>query len=130
MSDDPGFSPFSGDGVQIVPVLSEGVLRITMSGSVEMRDPGAALNPFWEDVDARAFRMGIERIEVDMSGVSFMNSSGLLTLVRWITRVRDRVGGAGYRMTFHFDENVTWQRTNVPILARLAPDSVSLERIP
>lgn len=130
MSEQQHFESFLGDGVQIVPLLSEGVLRVTMSGSVEMRDPGAALNPFWEALDERASRLGVERVEVDMSGVSYMNSSGILTLVRWITRVRDRVGAPGYRMTFHFDENVTWQRTNVPILAKLAPGSVSLEKIP
>jgi hypothetical protein len=130
MSAPPRLEPFERDGVRIAPALAGAALVVAMSGTVEMRDPGAALNPYWDEVDDLAVRLGVARVEVDMSAVSYMNSSGLTTLVRWITKVRDRAGGNGYRMTFLFDEGVTWQRTNVPVLAKLAPDSVALGKAP
>mgnify|MGYP000925249232 FL=1 len=122
-------APVPEDGVRIDAELREGGLRITMTGAVEMRDPGAVLNPFWESVDASVSRLGIARTEVDLSGVSFMNSSGLMTLVRWITRPHEAGENAGCRVTLRYDEGVTWQRTNVPILARPSPAFVALERI-
>ena len=55
-----------------------------------------------------------------------MNSSGILTLVRWVMRLIASTGAAPYKVVFRYDPNVTWQRTNVPVLARLAPESVTL----
>jgi hypothetical protein len=50
-----------------------------------------------------------------------MNSSGILTLVRWITKLKIN---PGYRLVFRYDRNVTWQRSSIPTLAKLAPNVV------
>ena len=53
MSATPAFAPLYAEGLNIVPALGEGVLRIKMAGAVEMRDPGDLLTQHTVDlVDA------------------------------------------------------------------------------
>lgn len=126
MTSERAFPTLSVDDLRISAAVSDGVLRVTMSGSVEMRDSRSVLDPYWADLDAEALRLGIRKIEIDLRSVAFMNSSGLLTFVRWLTRLKERTEGTGYKVLFHYDTNVTWQRTNVPVLAKLAPGAVHL----
>lgn len=125
-SNAPFGPPLTAEGVTIVPRMENGVLRVAMSGAVEMRDPGVVLNPYWNGLDEEVRRRGIKRVEVDMRDLNFMNSSGILTLVRWVTRVK---GEKPYHIDLQFDRNVTWQRTSVPTLAKLAPEIVSATEI-
>ncbi len=116
--------PFSADGVSITPRVDEGVLRVHVAGAVEMREPGEMLNPYWTMIDEETRRLGIRRVEVDLRDLNFMNSSGILTLVRWITRAKGHPADANYNLVLQYDRNVTWQRTSIPTLAKLAPQIV------
>src|SRR5207244_1158990 len=49
---EPGLAPFSAEGIRLVPALSGDAVRVSMSGIVDMRDPGELLNPFWIALDA------------------------------------------------------------------------------
>jgi hypothetical protein len=115
------FTPLSAEGLSITPQPSGDVLRVKMTGAVEMRDPGELLNPYWTGIDDAARAKSVKRVEVDLRDVSFMNSSGILTLVRWITKAKTH---NAYMMTLQYDRNVTWQRTSIPTLAKLAPQIV------
>jgi hypothetical protein len=111
----------NAEGVHIVPTVEDGVMRISVSGAIEMREPGELLNPFWNSIDEDARGRGIRRVELDLRDLSFMNSSGILTLVRWITKVRGHAPDGAYQLVLLYDRNVTWQRTSIPTLAKLAP---------
>ena len=128
MSEKTPFSPLTAEGVTVVPRIENGVLRIAMSGAVEMRDPGVALNPYWNGIDDEVRRVGMKRVQLDMRDLNFMNSSGLLTLVRWVTRVKGH-GNKPYQIELLFDRNVTWQRTSIPTIAKLAPEIVTATEI-
>jgi hypothetical protein len=122
MSSERGFVPLNVDTLSIVPRLDGDTLRVAMSGAVEMRDPGDVLNPYWTLIDEEARRRNLKLVELDVRDLNFMNSSGILTLVRWITRCKSH--GDGYRLVLLFDRNVTWQRASIPTLAKLAPNVV------
>ena len=122
MSGAGSFVPLTVDTLSIVPRLDGDTLRIAMTGAVEMRDPGDALNPYWTLIDEEARRLGLKTVELDVRDLNFMNSSGILTLVRWITRCKST--GDCYRLVLHYDRNVTWQRASIPTLAKLAPNVV------
>ena len=126
MADPQRFLPLAADGLQIAPTLAAGELRIVMSGAVEARDPGAILNPYWSQVDEELVKGGIRRVELDLRVLAFMNSSGILTLVKWISQARAHPPAAAYSVAVRYDREITWQRTNVPILAKLAPGVVRL----
>jgi hypothetical protein len=118
------FVPLSAEGLSITPQASGDLLRIKMIGAVEMRDPGDLLNPYWTGVDDAARAQKMKRVEVDLRDVSFMNSSGILTLVRWITKAKTHAPDTAYMLVLQYDRNVTWQRTSIPTLAKLAPKTV------
>lgn len=117
-----GFVPLTVDTLSITPRLNGDTLHVSMSGAVEMRDPGDVLNPYWTLVDEEARRSNLKVVELDVRDLNFMNSSGILTLVRWITRCKSH--GDGYRLVLQYDRNVTWQRSSIPTLAKLAPNVV------
>lgn len=114
-------TPLQAEGLHIVPTVADGLMKIRISGAIEMRDPGELLNPFWTNVDEEVRRRNIRRVEVDLRDLNFMNSSGILTLVRWITKARTHKGDSAYKLVLQYDRNVTWQRTSIPTLAKLAP---------
>ena len=116
------FVPLTVDTLSIVPRLEGDTLHISMSGAVEMRDPGDVLNPYWTLIDEEARRRNLKLVELDVRDLNFMNSSGILTLVRWITRCKTREDC--YRLVLQYDRNVTWQRASIPTLAKLAPNVV------
>ena len=118
------FTPFSAEGLSITPHTSGDVLRVKMIGAVEMRDPGELLNPYWTGLDEAARERKVKRVEVDLRDVNFMNSSGILTLVRWITKAKAHAAADAYTLVLQYDRNVTWQRTSIPTLAKLAPKTV------
>jgi hypothetical protein len=118
---DTTFAPLSAEGLSIVPHPSGDVLRVKMTGAVEMRDPGELLNPYWNGLDEAVREKKLKRVEVDLRDVNFMNSSGILTLVRWITKAKAHAPDDGYTLVLQYDRNVTWQRTSIPTLAKLAP---------
>ena len=115
------FAWLNTQGVRIAPRLDGTVLRLTMSGSVDGRDPGAVFDPYWTTVDQAARREGITEIELDIRELEYMNSSGLLTLVRWLMKVREQTA---YAIVIRYDRDHTWQKTSVPVLAKLAPGVV------
>lgn len=123
MSAAPGFQPLTAEGVTVVPRLDGNLLHISMSGAVEMRDPGVVFNPYWNALDDEVRRRSISRVQLDVRDLNFMNSSGILTLVRWLTRAKSHAEKR-YRIELQYDRNVTWQRTSIPTLAKLAPDLV------
>jgi hypothetical protein len=118
----------NAEGLQMIPSLSGETLAIKVAGVVEMRDPGELLNPFWIHIDETAVARGVKHVAVDFRDLSFMNSSGILTLVRWITRAKAHAPAA-YTIALQYDGNATWQRTSIPTLAKLAPSIVTAVEI-
>ena len=124
MSGERGFiPPLKVDTLTILPLLDGDTLRVAMSGAVEMRDPGDVLNPYWTLIDEEALRQNLKVVELDVRDLNFMNSSGILTLVRWITRCKVARRTA-ISLVLQYDRNVTWQRSSIPTLAKLAPNVV------
>jgi len=127
MSTREPINPLKTEGLYVIPeVGQDGVMRVVMSGAVEMRDPGDVLNPYWIAIDDHVRQGSIKRVELDVRDLNFMNSSGILTLVRWITRLKNE---PAYQLVLEYDRNVTWQRTSIPTLAKLAPAAVITSEI-
>jgi len=119
--------PLKIDGLSIVPRVEGDTMQIAMSGVVEMRDPGQTLNPYWTLIDEEARRRRLKFVDLNVRELSFMNSSGILTLVRWIMRCKTATDG--YRIRLHYDRSLTWQRASITTLAKLAPNVVTLMEI-
>ena len=121
-------SPFvslDAPGIRVDAQRDGVVLRVAMSGSVEARDPAALFDPYWSGLDEAVRALGLTQVELDLSRLDFMNSSGILTLVRWVMKLKAR---PDYELLIRYDDELTWQRTNVPVLTKLAPAVVRMSR--
>ena len=118
------FVPLDAEDVQVSVRLDGAVLHLAMSGSVETRDPGGVLDPYWHTLDDTLRREGVPHVELDISALDFMNSSGILTLVRWVMKVAAQ---PAYQILIRYDDEVAWQQTSLPVLVRLAPAVVRVE---
>lgn len=87
-----------------------GVMRLASVGAYT-----AALAGLQERIEA-----GPATYEVDISGLSFLNSSGITALSRLVLSARQKA----VALTFVIDEAVLWQRKTLPSLARLYPKVV------
>jgi hypothetical protein len=117
------FASLDAQGVKVKARLEGGVLRLVMSGSLEARDPSVLFDPYWKSVDEALRRKGVKQVELDICGLDYMNSSGILTLVRWAVTAK---ADPAYQIVIRHDRNLTWQKVNVPVLAKLAPAVVSM----
>lgn len=120
------FPTLDAPGVRIKTRLEGEVLKVDMSGTVETREPGLTFDPYWNDVDESVRREGVRHVELDIRGVDFMNSSGILTLVRWMIKVKQ---DPAYEIVIRHDRDLTWQKSSVPVLAKLAPASVRVAEL-
>ena len=117
------FASLDAEGARISAVLDGDVLKVSMSGTVETRDAGTTLDLYWKRLDEAIRAAGLKQVELDTTSLSFMNSSGILTLVRWLTRVRSH---PDYQIAIRHDRSLTWQKTNIPVLGKLAPSVVRI----
>jgi hypothetical protein len=115
----------SGD-LKIVPAQDGGMLRIKMSGIIDMRDPQTLLNPYWEGIDKELVDTGIKEVELDVRGLDFMNSSGIICMVRWLTLAKAHPPEKAYRIVVQHDPTIGWQKKNIPLFLKLAPAIVVL----
>lgn len=70
-----------------------------------------------EIVSARA-----QVFNVDVRGLTFVNSSAIRAFVDWISRAAH----AGYKLSFTTSAAITWHRLSFSVLKTLAPESVEI----
>ena len=94
-------------------------LRLTWSGEFDEREPGTVLKDYAAEVEQIA-GSGRHAVSIDVSGVTFMNSSGIGFLTRFIRALADR----GVSVEVEYDTRVPWQELSKRcmrlIFARLA----------
>ena len=117
------FASLEAQGVKVKARLEGEILCLTLSGSLEARDPSPLFDPYWTGIDEALRRKGVKQVELDIRGLDFMNSSGILTLVRWMIKAK---ANPTYSIVIHHDRNLTWQKVNVPVLVKLAPGVVRM----
>lgn len=117
------FESLKAPGINVHAHPKGDVLMIEMVGSVDGRDAGTVFDAYWSGIDSAIRQAGLRTVELDIRGLEFMNSSGILTIVRWLSKIKE---SPTYEIVIHHDRELTWQRTNVPVLAKLAPAVVRL----
>ncbi|HEX2573694.1 MAG TPA: hypothetical protein VH877_29355 [Polyangia bacterium] len=118
--------PLASGDLKIAAALDGEILRIKMSGIVDMRDPQTILNPYWEKVDKEIVSAGLQQVELDVRGVDFMNSSGIICMVRWITQAKARAPDEAYHIVVQHEPAIGWQKKTIPLFLKLAPGLVTL----
>jgi hypothetical protein len=111
---------FKHDTVDFEPGPS--LLRI--KGTITLPDPSKKLQPFLDRVHRAIMADGVKEYQVDVTDLTFVNSSAIRLFVDWVTRLE--ASGRPYKIAFITDRTKTWQRTAFKGIASLGGESVRI----
>ncbi|HEY9721204.1 MAG TPA: hypothetical protein V6D47_04275 [Oscillatoriaceae cyanobacterium] len=115
---------FKNDKVEITVDEREGAMVIRFSGNIDDADPGKFLDPALEDIHRQVLANKLNEVDADFVALSFLNSSGIKSLIKWIMRQTELPEDQKYRIRFLYSSRVTWQQTSLKALTYLAPKTV------
>ena len=107
---------------------SSPVPTVTLSGTITSKDPGGDVGPFLRAVHEAVLVDQVAELRVDVSALSFVNSSAIRLFVDWASWIKSSKNGS-YKLRFATNRHVTWQKTSFLALKSLAEDIMSIEQV-
>ncbi|MDB5097170.1 MAG: hypothetical protein JWM80_1591 [Cyanobacteria bacterium RYN_339] len=104
----------------------DGAALLGFSGSIEHRNPGTFLDPLLADLHAQMVKGRISALTADFSGLKFLNSSGIKSLLMWVMWVRDMPARDRYTMEFVYSNDILWQYASFHSISLLARGAVTI----
>lgn len=100
---------------------------VNFVGDIDMQDPGEILDPLFEKVHGGCIAKGIRQVDLDFKRLTFLNSSGIKAIAKWIMKLADLGEDKKYVIRILYNKEVTWQVTSLPTLTFLVPGAVKVE---
>lgn len=101
---------------------------LVFSGTITSKDPAGDVGPFIRAVHEAALADRLSELRVDVSALSFVNSSAIRLFVDWAGWIKASQNGT-YKLRFATNRHVTWQKTSFMALKSLAEDVLSIEQV-
>ena len=79
------------------------------------------------DVHEQARKLGVNRVQIDLRDLMFMNSSCIKDVIVWLEKVRKTEDGQRYLVAFLSSRSQPWQRRSLHALSHFARGIVSVE---
>lgn len=121
-----GIADVQHEKVSIQVRDSEGGAIVNLGGVLDMEDPGVLLDPIWDKLHQIALEKKFETITLDVTQLSFLNSSGIKSLARWVLRLSQCPADQRYKVVIQQNPNITWQKTSLVTLTYAAPGVVTV----
>ena len=103
---------------------------VFVAGEIDQLSPRDFMAGFLEIVHNMALGEELGEVKVDITQLTFLNSSGIKEFLSWILR-RNRIAPEKkYRINFLFDPTVSWQPITLPRLRDLDPEGILLTPVP
>ncbi|HNZ26032.1 MAG TPA: STAS domain-containing protein [Spirochaetota bacterium] len=102
-------------------------MKVTFSGDIDVQNPEPIFVPFFEQIHNKVLENNIKYVELDFSKLTFLNSSGIKTLIKWITKVTPLPVEKKYRFKIVANSEITWQETSLKMLSMLAPGLIEIQ---
>lgn len=77
--------------------------KIFITGNIDHRRPEEIISPFYDHIISDVIENKIEKLKVDVTGLNFLNSSGIKEFIRWIKDISD------YKLVFIINPDISWQ---------------------
>lgn len=100
--------------------------QLSLSGTITNLNPGTTLGPFLRDVHDAALADGLKQLSVDVTGLTFVNSSAIRLFIDWAIWLKGVPEASRYKLVFETDRTITWQRTSFLALRSLATGVVEI----
>lgn len=105
--------------------ISDGI-KVVVSGDIDMQDPSTLLDPFFDKIHNGAISSGIKTVELDVTNLTFLNSSGIKAIAKWIMKLATVEANKKYLIKIIQNKAVAWQATSLQTLTFLVPGSVNV----
>jgi hypothetical protein len=102
--------------------------NIVFTGTITSKDPAGDVGPFLKAVHEAALADKVAELRIDVSALSFVNSSAIRLFVDWAGWIKASKNGS-YKLRFATNRHVTWQKTSFMALKSLAEDVLSIEQV-
>jgi hypothetical protein len=102
--------------------------RLSLDGTIATRDPAEMMLPLFRSLHRAVIEDGLREFKIDLSALTFVNSSAIRLFVDWITWIKNETAARRYKAVFVTNSQITWQKTSLGVLKSLAPDVVDLQQ--
>lgn len=107
---------------------SDQTVSVVLRGDSDARDAGTALDDFLvKRVHPAVMSAGLKLLQLDVTGLEFLNSAGIKALVNWLIAIKKLQPQDRYFIVLQYDEGITWQSKGLKPLACVAPSFLRLE---
>ncbi len=101
--------------------------HVRMVGSLTMRDPSKELTGYLRALHDAAIKDGLQELCVDLTGLTFVNSSSIRLFVDWTTWIKESPVDKRYRLRFRTSRQITWQKACFSALSTLAGSLIAVD---
>jgi hypothetical protein len=98
-----------------------------ISGSVNLSNPSELMGPYILKLHNKAVESGIKKITLDITNLSFLNSSGIREIVNWILLLNNMPEEKKYAIHIKYNSRHQWQESSISTFVCLNPDLVTKE---
>lgn len=98
---------------------------LALSGEIAVRDPVAEFGPHFRRIHDAA--VGGAEVFVDVTGLRFVNSSGLRLFLDWVAWIAAEPAERRYPLRFRTRKGATWQAAAFPAIVMLGAGNVTSE---
>jgi hypothetical protein len=92
---------------------------IIFAGSINHPRPQVFMEPFIEDVHNSILKNNIKEINLDITELRFLNSSGIREIVDWVLKMSKLPDDQKYKINFICSRQHKWQESSITTLIYL-----------
>lgn len=122
MSDLAAVAPLTAERFEIVVTAPR---ALALKGEIAVRDPVAEFGPHVRRIHDAA--VGGAELLVDVTGLGFVNSSGLRLFLDWVAWIAAEPAERRYPLRFRTRKGATWQNAAFPAIVMLGAGNVTTE---
>ncbi|MCK4797363.1 MAG: hypothetical protein KAT05_08270 [Spirochaetes bacterium] len=101
-------------------------IKVLFNGEIDVQNPDAVFLPYFDEIHDKMLENEIKDIELDFTNLTFMNSGGIKTLVKWITKVLVLPKNKKYKFRIIANSKISWQEASLQMLSRLSPGLIEI----
>jgi hypothetical protein len=102
--------------------------RVAFKGTITTENPSSDVGAFMRALHNAALADNLKAMELDVSGLTFVNSSAIRLFIDWASWIR-ATGRSPYVLRIRSSRNITWQKTSFMALTSLAPGIVEIQQV-
>jgi hypothetical protein len=122
-----GIEPINQGKVAIDVKDTGSGVAVSIVGDIDMQDPSLILDPLFAKIHSGAMAAGLKVVDFDLRQLTFLNSSGIKAIAKWIMNLASVPADKKYVIKILQNKSISWQTTSLPTLTFLVTGAVQLE---